>query len=274
MSLSALAQFTQPSEKAALQALQRWVRNGADLQIDRAMIQAYLLVRTKTKRPKLEDVLATHGGQRTKQESGLRMKRTLVLVPKANFPYGLVPTEAVKWVVDPQNFVSGFEFAAQVDLTGMHVFDYGILRTPIDLGVGVAEVEVFSKLSDTSSAGARQFADEDEPEETLGAPSVPEVGPTAASAPAATPSSAASAPASAASALATEPESQLAKRRRLVREISEEDQDFPREALDQPRASRRAAARGSRAGHLLLDRPCCAVSVGLGAAGRRGSRGE
>ena len=239
----------QPTEAHARLALQRWQRNGHLSEVTPSLISAYIFVRSQTARPRLEDVLAQHASQRSSQVSGLRVKKRLVLVPKVNFQdFPNLPQEVQRWIVDPQTFVAGYEFSAQVDLSACHVCDAGILRTSVALGMNVTEVEGFFELNASMGARARQFGNEpEEPSQAQAAASAPvSAVPAPASAapapapvaapgavakapgavPAAAPAqvvavSAASAPVSAASAPAVE--TRLAKRRRLVRELSEQD---------------------------------------------------
>lgn len=164
-----------------------------------AHVQAYILAREKSSRPRAEAVLAIIASQEVKHKASARMTTEFVLVPRANFPQG-APKWLEEWLVSDSELRSTCRVPEDTDFSAVFVCDGSVPRTHLGKRVRtMAFDDVVEHISRSKTGGASADDGGDDGSE-------PEAGAASASAAAAgaAPAAAAAAPASAAPGSAAE----------------------------------------------------------------------
>ena len=109
------------SLKAAHLALARWQREGHAVDAkDQAHVEAYLLARKESQRPRVDAILETIGSQRNMHEKGCRITSQFYIVSESQFVCGIPPSVAA-CRVNLQELLDRYD-CGDTDFTGMALF--------------------------------------------------------------------------------------------------------------------------------------------------------
>ena len=158
-----------PFDKAVVLALQRFARAGHDVQPNnRDHIQAYVVARQTSNRPRAEQVLAILRGAKAKVISGVRLTQEFALVPSSNIQ-GPVPDWLSDFIVTEEELRKNYRVPPESDFSNFIIVDG---NGPLNrLGKRIRKI-AFEEVAEFSMS-SKGLADSDAPG---GQPEAPEGG--------------------------------------------------------------------------------------------------
>jgi hypothetical protein len=135
----------------AVAALRRWRSEGAD-PCNKAHIEAYMVLRQSTSRPRFEQFWSVVGNQENVMETGARLTSDFIITSKSNFP-GKLPQWLKEDLVSEEELRRDYDIREDVDLGSVYVCDPSADRSR--LGKRTKVVAFFQKYARKSKVKAK-----------------------------------------------------------------------------------------------------------------------